>query len=212
MFVMRIILITNSIDLPKEKLLLKALIEEELVDIHFRKPDYSKKEAENYLSSFNEDIRAKIVTHQYPELAIDLRLKGIHFTGKTKCSINQYGDYSGSKSISTHSFEEIINQEETFNYYFLSPIFKSISKQNYGGDTFDFNLLEAFVKQQNEKEIIALGGVSQNNITQVKQMGFAGVALLGSVWNLFEESNDIEKVKKHIKEIRTLWQDERCEE
>ncbi len=201
---MRVILITNPNDIPAEKNLIQALIQEGLVDIHFRKPDFSLEQAEQYLMSFTNEVRSKIVTHQFPELALKLGLKGIHFTGKTNSLLGNYADYEGSKSISTHSYMEI-EQWQGMNYYFLSPIFKSISKQNYGGEAFDFNELKNFLQLHRQKEIIALGGITKTNIKEVKQLGFAGVALLGSVWNLFVETNSIDIVKKYMVELRTIW-------
>jgi thiamine-phosphate pyrophosphorylase len=85
------------------------------------------------------------------------------------------------KTISTsfHSTTAIFKSRRKYEYVFLSPVFDSISKQGYKGN-FSLEELKSFLKSK--KNIIALGGINAENIELVKQKGFAGAAVLGSIW------------------------------
>lgn len=72
------------------------------------------------------------------------------------------------------------------DYLFLSPIFDSISKYGYRSK-FDPDTLKSFLNST-DKQIIALGGVDADRVSSCRKMGFAGVALLGYIWNKSEEA------------------------
>ena len=80
--------------------------------------------------------------------------------------------------------------------FFLSPIFNSISKRGYHSK-FNLQELSIFLKKYNSSLIsknlgvaIALGGIDEEKIEIVRELGFSGVGVLGAIW----ESNDpIEK-------------------
>ena len=63
---------------------------------------------------------------------------------------------------------------------FLSPIFDSITKEGYRG-AFDYRLLEERLPRI-DKPVVALGGISADNIYSTFALGFAGAALMGGLW------------------------------
>jgi len=203
---MKLIVITNPDETENEAGLISAIIESKLADIHFRKPSFSEEEAEAYLLQFPLGIRENIVTHTHPQLTEKLQLKGVHFTRNTKHTIAYYDAIDCSKSISTHSYDEITACHTSLNYYFLSPIFQSISKQGYGGNAFDKLELAAFLNNHKEKSIIALGGIDMQHIAACKSLGFAGVAVLGSVWQLYQKTKSINEVLAYLKTLRSVWE------
>jgi thiamine-phosphate pyrophosphorylase len=83
-----------------------------------------------------------------------------------------------------------------FTYTFFSPVFDSISKQDYKGVTGD----DFYIRdEQKPVRVIALGGINAGNIRSVVAMNFDGAALLGSLWN--EPANAVESwvaIKKVI--------------
>ena len=85
-------------------------------------------------------------------------------------------------SISCHSLEELSAYKAKFDYLFLSPIFDSISKKGYSGRFTREQLLAARDNGLIDKKIIALGGITSGNIPIIRELGFGGVAVLGSVW------------------------------
>ena len=93
-------------------------------------------------------------------------------------------------STSVHAIEDFNSLEDKFEYVFLSPIFPSISKENYYSKT---DLFEAIKNRTNyETKLIALGGIESKNTEQTLQNGFDNVALLGTIWN---QNNPIENFK-----------------
>jgi thiamine-phosphate pyrophosphorylase len=113
----------------------------------------------------------------------------------SEISVQQLNTNESNNYISTsfHSLEEIKQNSKNYEYAFLSPVFDSISKQGYKS-TFDKTTLKTQLTELNKNvEIIALGGIDENNIQQAMELGFDGVAVLGAVW---QSENPIEKFKK----------------
>ena len=84
-------------------------------------------------------------------------------------------------TYSAHSISEVKDLVFDTDYVFLSPIFDSISKENYQSN-FDLIELKEDLKNVNDK-IIALGGVTLSNVVDLKTAGFDGYAQLGDFWN-----------------------------
>lgn len=104
-----------------------------------------------------------------------------------------------SNYLKFHSLIELEDCKEKYDYAFLSPIFDSISKVGYKSN-FDLRVLSRFfsgMKNRNEK-IIALGGIDEDKIDTVKDLGFSGIALLGAIW---QNENPVEKFKR----IKEKW-------
>ncbi|WP_278008571.1 thiamine phosphate synthase [Flavobacterium gyeonganense] len=84
-------------------------------------------------------------------------------------------------STSTHSIEDFNALKNIFEYAFLSPVFPSISKENYSSER---NLFEEIKKRKNfSPKTVALGGIYSGNIEQTLQNGFDNIALLGTIWS-----------------------------
>ena len=92
------------------------------------------------------------------------------------------GPTAAMLSVSCHSLEELSAHKAKFDYLFLSPIFDSISKKGYSGRFTREQLLEARDNGLIDKKIIALGGITAGNIPIIRELGFGGGAVLGSVW------------------------------
>lgn len=175
------IIISYSDFLDNETKITNSLFDKGLKIFHLRKKDAGKNEIENFIRAINKEHHKKIVLHNNFELVEKYNLKGYHFGNKTLDLIKDFYDNNFSKSISCHSFEEIENLEYDFDYVFLSPVFDSISKENYKSG-FKFDELKSFLAKNNKHKIIALGGVTEDKIETVKEMGFDGFAILGDFW------------------------------
>lgn len=110
----------------------------------------------------------------------------VSHSGPTATYSGPTAAYSGPTaamlSVSCHSLEELSAHKAKFDYLFLSPIFDSISKKGYSGRFTREQLLEARDNGLIDKKIIALGGITAGNIPIIRELGFGGVAVLGSVW------------------------------
>lgn len=183
------IVITNPFFIEDEIQILHSLFEEGLSLLHVRKPDFSELEMAKFILQIKAEYRNKLVLHNHHFLAEDLGINRIHFSEKErKNNLNHPTRFSEpcrfkyeSISTSTHSIEDFNSLENNFHYAFLSPVFKSISKENYHPK---IDLFEALKSKTNQHtKVIALGGIDAEIIQKTLENGFDDVAILGSIWN-----------------------------
>ncbi|MBC6611072.1 thiamine phosphate synthase [Hymenobacter sp. BT507] len=176
---------TTATELPT----LQRLFEAGLQIFHLRKPGATSAKIEAYLKAVPRQYHGRVVLHGHYELAQHYRVGGLHLpaaartTWAARAHLRQPGH---TLSTSLHSLIELRQHRRCYDYVFLSPIFDSISKQGYGQA---FALTE--VQQQLQRlqqrrhyvpQVVALGGITPGNVAQVRAAGFAGAAVLGSVW------------------------------
>ena len=174
------IVITNPSAIANEISTIESLFEEGLSLLHIRKPDFSELEMAQFIHIIRLEFRSKLVLHNHHELAEDFGINRIHFSEKDRKSIFSICQDQKILSTSTHSIEDFNSLENDFDYAFLSPVYKSISKVDYHPKE---NLFEALKRRTNHKTIIALGGIDAKNIKETLENGFDDVALLGTIWN-----------------------------
>lgn len=175
-----LILITYPTAFPDETTHCNLLFQDGLQTLHLRKPDFSETEYEQFIHGIDARFRNRIVVHDHFGLVEKYGLKGVHLSAKKQRDLTRKPEYR-HVSASCHSFEEIRNLPFDVDYCFLSPIFDSISKEDY---------TKAFSEEEIRKElptvsvpVVALGGVNAANLWRVYEMGFSGAALLGAIWN-----------------------------
>jgi thiamine-phosphate pyrophosphorylase len=81
--------------------------------------------------------------------------------------------------LSVHSVDEATRADPTADYVTLSPIFGSISKPGYGPALGVQGLADAVAHAR--VPIVALGGVSADNLGPCLAAGAAAVAVMGAV-------------------------------
>ena len=197
---MKLILMTPPYFFIEEHLILNALFDEGLDLLHIRKPNTEAVYTERLLSLISESHRKRIILHDNFYLKNEYKLKGIHLNSRNP---ELPLKYKGHISCSCHSPEEVIAHKKACNYVFLSPIFNSISKENYPSQ-FTIQELEALAKQKIiDRKVMALGGINLDNIQQVKDIGFGGAVILGDIWNRFS-IHSTENYKELISHFRKL--------
>lgn len=182
------VVISNPFAVADEIKIIHSLFEEGLSLFHIRKPDFSELEMANFIHQIKLDFRDRIVLHNHHQLAEDFGITRIHFSEKERkesfgfsARFTKPCRYKNeSKSTSTHSIEDFNSLENDFDYAFLSPVFKSISKENYHlkKDLFE----EIKSRTIHQTKLIALGGIDAQNIQKILENGFDDVALLGTIW------------------------------
>lgn len=169
------IVITNPTAVTNEINILHSLFENGLELLHIRKPDYSEAEMVSFLTSIGSDFRNQLVLHSHHHLANSFGINLLHNPKDVKEIDNPVF------STSTHSIAEFNALENNYSYAFLSPVYPSISKQGYHSE---IDLCESVKERTNfNTKLIALGGISAENISETLQKGFDDVALLGTIWN-----------------------------
>ena len=182
-----LIVITPETNHPQEEQILHALVRAHGITIHVRKPYFTELEYRSYLSGY-ASILSHMVLHEQHSLAKEFSVKGIHLKEADRKSAKEIEKDVKVISTSFHTIEDIKNNSREFEYIFYSPVFKSISKENYGTNTTEEQLASTLLelKKQTNIPIIGLGGINEENIAVVKKCGFDGAAVLGAVW----ESNN----------------------
>lgn len=197
---MKLIVISNPTYVNNEHISLRSLFENGLEYFHLRKPNHSYEELKVYIEHIPPQYHNKIVLHSHHQLANEYDVKGIHFTQKIRYIKNQeLNNRTGlQKSISCHTIDELKNLEAVFDYAFISPVFESISKPGYTASFQLSELKEYLIKRTKTIELIALGGVKEETIPKAVDMGFDGVAVLGSVWNDEHPQEKFQKLKSTV--------------
>ncbi len=197
-----IIIISNPTSIADEHSIIHQLFDEGLEIFHLRKKDYSENEVRKFIEKIPEKHFNRIVLHNNFHLAKEYNLRGIHVPADYKMEVSK-----GSLSISYHSMDEIEKFDKKFDYGFVSPLFDSISKVGYKSK-FDLKEVREFLQTYKPLSplgragegplIIALGGIDEDKIDIIKELGFSGIALMGAIW---QSENPIEKFKR----IKEKW-------
>jgi len=197
-----IIVISNPTVIANEQESINQLFDEGLEIFHVRKKGYSENEMRIFIEQIPEKYFNRVVLHSHYQLANEYNLKGIHVPLDFKTE-----DSKLTKSFSFHSIGEIEKYDKKFAYGFLSPVFDSISKQGYKSKL-DLKEIDVFLQTYKSLSpmgragdgllLLALGGIDEDKIDIIKELGFSGIALLGAIW---QSKNPIEKFKR----IKEKW-------
>lgn len=154
--------------------------------LHLRKPGADIGECRRLLDGISREWLPQIVVHDNFGLCHEYGLGGVHLNGRNPMAPP---NHEGSVSRSCHSLEEISRYKGECDYLTLSPIFNSISKQGYMAAFGPGQLAAARDSGLIDRRVMALGGVTLENIPRVKELGFGGVAILGDVWQRMADGN-----------------------
>jgi thiamine-phosphate pyrophosphorylase len=201
---MKLYVLSKDVAVTNEAQIINNLFANGLEHLHLRKPETSKDELADLLSQIEPVYYERIALHQFHDLAEEFGIRRLHFTTAHRKHVGQhellkYSDAGYTLSTSVHTWGEIKGLEN-FNALFYSPVFDSLSKPGYGGTlTNDFRL------EDNYKErLIALGGISIDNIKETKTMGFRAAAVLGAIWNDPSTApKNFVDLKKHLQECNS---------
>lgn len=197
---MKLIVITLPEFFPQEAYLIDLLFDNGLETLHLRKPESNETEFENLLESINPKNWNKIVTHDHFSLAAKYNLKGIHLNKRNDVIPE---NFNGTISKSMHSAEELVTEKQKYNYVSLSPIYNSVSKKGYNSKFTEKELLELKYKGLIDEKVYALGGITAQNIGLLKNFGFGGAMILGSIWQNIENP---EQFEKNFKILQTSYE------
>ncbi len=200
---MKLILITTPTFFIEEDKILTTLFEEGLDYLHLRKPDTAPMFSERLLTLIPGQYHKRIVTHDHFYLKEEFNLMGIHLNHRNP---NPPENYRGHISCSCHSIEEVKKRKGPCNYVFMSPVFNSISKQNYLSTYSAEDIRKAAKENIIDKKVIALGGINDQTIPLIKDYGFGGAAILGDLWNRFDMriNWDYKELINHFRKLKKL--------
>lgn len=181
---------------PGEASIIQQLFAEGLACFHLRKPDADEQAVRQLLTAIPAVYHDRIALHGFFHLVEEYDIRRWHFREEHRESttvetLAQLKDKGYILSTSVHDLETLQNLPALFSYTFFSPVFDSISKQQYPGVAGDDFYLR---DEQKPVPVIALGGIDAGNIQRAAAMNFDGAAVLGALWN--EPANAVSNFKK----------------
>ncbi len=191
-----IIVLTSEKALEDEAKQINNLFDAGLEILHLRKPTFTIDGYRALLDQIGMQYHNRIMIHQFPELTMEYKLRGIHLQEQARLDLEDalnvtiqiYKNKGFSVTSSFHSKEDIIACDADFEYVLLSPVFGSISKAGYKGKGFDVTDLDEVV--------IGMGGINESTLQATFDLGFKGVGVLGGIWNAEDSLGSFLKIKE----------------
>jgi len=207
---MKVVVVSPEKELAEEQGMVQEMFRLGLRNYHVRKPKYSTDKLRSYLSKFDERYLDRIVIHTHHELATQFKVKGIHLTERhrKKKAFRTWLTMKWVKfrrpdiqvTTSFHVIQSITrNHNPEYRYVFLNPIFESISKIGYKSTFNDDSLREALKKTK--YKVLAMGGVTFDNIDRVIDFGFHGFGLVGTLWQNENPVKEFQRITEKCKEL-----------
>ena len=198
---MKLILLTCPEFFVEEDKILTTLFEEGLDILHLRKPNSEPVYCERLLSLMPEQYRNKIVVHDHFYLRDEFGLMGIHLS---KRHPQAPASYNGPVTRTCYDLQSTAEQKPQCEYVLLRNIFDSISESENKASFTPDELRAAARQGIIDHRVIAEGGVALNNIEQVREWGFGGVAIRGDLWNHFDvhSQRDYKELIAHFRRLR----------
>lgn len=164
-------------DESREALAARVLLESGWDKVHLRHPGASRTDIRRLIEAIPQELHDRLVLHGHFDLCNEFNLGGLHLNHRCPAPPPLY---RGPLSRSCHSVEEL-RRCTGLAYATLSPIFDSISKQGYGSHFSDADLAQL---SDITTPVIALGGVTAEQIPVLRSYNFKGFAMLGAIpWN-----------------------------
>lgn len=178
-----LIVLTSERVIEQEADWIHQLFTQGLALLHLRKPSFDEAGYRQLLKQIDPQFYKRIMLHQYPSLCKEFNLRGVHLQEQARRDlgtilpqyVSSFSQAGYQVSSSFHTPEEIKTYGHHFEYVLLSPVFSSISKAGYMGKGFDVTPLP--------HTVIGMGGINEQTVSDAKALGYAGVGVLGGIWN-----------------------------
>ena len=128
---------------------------------------------------------------------------GIHLNARNP---KEPHDYSGHLSCTCHSLDEVMHRKHFYDYVFLSPIYGCITQNEVSSGFTPEELRQARREKIIDSKVMALGGITPNNILEIKDYGFGGAVVAGDLWNKFNVCTDRDylEIIRYFKKIKDM--------
>ncbi|MCS6991693.1 MAG: thiamine phosphate synthase [Chitinophagales bacterium] len=208
-----LIVISSPDGLEQEAELVNEMFRNGLQLFHLRKPRFSTRRLASYLQQIHPAYHNKVVIHTHHELCLRFPLRGVHLNHRHKKRgalkqwlLLKYLQFRKPKlTVSTglHSLSDLDWNQKKFSYVFLSPVFESVSKVGYKSTFNEVTLREHLPRLP--YDVIALGGITEENILKTYDMGFAGAAVLGRIWKSDDPVGTFKMIREKCQQFVPLW-------
>lgn len=186
-------IISDENRMNNEEDIIKYLLKNGLDYYHFRKPNWSLERKENFLNGISLRYRNRIVAH-YNSSVLGVLIH--HKSGKIERNVEK------KHSCSNHTLEEVEENLRNYENLFWSPVYDSISKSGYKGNS---KICLGSFSEEDKKRIIALGGVEPSKFKDLKEKGFQQIAIKGWFWNQPDYKNAWQEIKNTWQKIERKY-------
>lgn len=196
---MKLAVMTTPYFFVEEHQILSALFDEGLETLHLRKPGTEPVYSERLISLIPQQYRRRIVVHDHFYLKNEYGLRGIHLNQR---NTQLPTGYKGHISCTCLTFDEVSRRKKMMDYVLLSPIF---GEAEDGEPTFTQQQLTAQARAGLiDKKVYAMGGITIDNIRQLRDLNFGGAVVYGDIWNHFNQyaDQDFKNVIAHFRQLR----------
>ncbi|MBN2742754.1 thiamine-phosphate pyrophosphorylase [Breznakibacter xylanolyticus] len=196
------VIITHPHCIAGEAATIEALLDAGADVVHIRKPDWDAEKVAQLIGQVDGQYHQRLCVHYHHPLGHRFALGGMHYSYRDMPAIvsNEH-----RVSVSCHTMVEATHCIGKCNYLFLSPVFNSISKQGYEAAFNNDELKQYLMTTSSTTPILALGGVSVQTAPMARQLGFKGMALLGSAWVITDRGLDAAASANQLNQIKAAW-------
>lgn len=198
---MKLILLTNPEFFVEEDKIITTLFEEGLDQLHLRKPGAEPVYCERLLTLIPQEFHSRIITQEHFYLYDEFGLMGIHLSERN----NQLPrNYRGLVTRTCYSLQEATATKSSSAYVCLDRTLDGISDPERRALYTPDMLREAARQGIVDRKVMAMGGVTLENIPMLKEMGFGGVMVRGDLWNRFDihSGADFKPLILHFRSLR----------
>ncbi|MCF0054371.1 thiamine phosphate synthase [Dyadobacter sp. CY356] len=149
-----------------------------------------------------DNYQAKLIINDFPFIAREVGAYGLHL-GLNDMPISSARKILGNETViggTANTLENILDRiKEGSDYVGLGPFRFTSTKQNLSpilGLEGYLNIAESLKKLKHTIPLIAIGGIGQEDISQILETGMYGVAVSGSIINAENPKNLVYKINK----------------
>jgi len=189
---MKTIVYTPANNLENEVEIITQLLDNGADYLYIYKPELDDFSLVDFVESIPEKYWKQCISTSLI-ITKEFNLGGYHFTRDIVQKNELYNEKilawlketNKISSVTAHNIDELKKYTVNFNHVIVSPLFPSISKENY---SYDWNMeeLQSIVNGRLSTvdcKLFAVGGVDETKISIVKNLNFDGIGLLGALWN-----------------------------
>lgn len=198
---MKLVIMTKSTFFVEEDIILSALFEEGMDNLHLYKPGSSPLYAERLLTLLPEEHYKKITVHEHYYLKNEYNLAGIHIDNPEE---EVPAGYKGKVSRTCTRLTDLKSMKKQSKYVFLKNIFDCIEFKDERKSFSPIELQEASRQGLIDRHVYALGGMDLDHIKAARDLGFGGVVICGDLWCRFNIHNqtDFKDLITHFKMLK----------
>jgi thiamine-phosphate pyrophosphorylase len=166
--------------------------------IQLREKDLSTRElldVAQWMRDLTNEYGAKLIINDRADIALSVDADGVHL-GQQSMPAHAVRKIAGDKlviGVSAHGVDEALAAEKSgADFITLGPVYETLAKLKYGNPIGIEKVRE--VKSQIAIPVLAIGGIKQEQVHELKAAGADGIAMISAIFT----AKDIQKTTKEF--------------